>query len=68
MSRREFSQWLPLYRQEGEELANFGGPRYVRGNVRRKAGSKSGWLDRHDGKKQEREMTSLTLSALRTGN
>ena len=66
VSRRGFSSGSHFI--DGEGLANFGGLRYVRGNVRRKAGSKSGWLDRHYGKQQEGEMTSLTLSDLRTRN
>lgn len=36
-----------------ERLANSGGPRYVRGNTRREDGSKSGWLNRQDGKSRK---------------
>lgn len=45
MSRGGFSQWFSLAGRGWEELAN-SGVSYVRGNLKRKGGSKSSWVNR----------------------
>lgn len=51
MSRRGFPplpQWLLFRRHWVEGVSQLWGPRHVRENLKRKDGSKSSWLYRHD--------------------